>query len=274
MAGRRRASGHNTGVPSNVREPERLSSIVAGAGPRIVLVHGFTQTARCWGPFAGALVASGHEVVSVDAPGHGGSAAVVADVADAARLLGRTGGRAIYVGYSMGGRIALRLALDQPELVRALVLIGASPGIADAAEREARRRADDALAARLESIGVDAFLDEWLAQPMFRSLDAAAANVEERRRNTATGLAASLRTAGTGSMDPLWERLSGIRMPALLVTGERDEKFSAIAQRMVPAMEPHAWHVAVSDAGHTVHLEQPELTAGFVLSWLGSRALA
>ncbi|HEV8297928.1 MAG TPA: alpha/beta fold hydrolase, partial [Acidimicrobiales bacterium] len=105
-----------------------LATTVVGQGPRVVLVHGFTQTSRCWGPFLDGLAAE-NRVVAVDAPGHGGSRAVAADVAESARLLGETAGEAIYVGYSMGGRIALRLALDRPELVRALVLIGTSPGI-------------------------------------------------------------------------------------------------------------------------------------------------
>jgi 2-succinyl-6-hydroxy-2,4-cyclohexadiene-1-carboxylate synthase len=261
-------------VSTNGRAPERLTSIVAGSGPRVVLLHGFTQTARAWGPFADALASSGHEILSVDAPGHGGSAAIDADLPEAARLLGATGGRAVYVGYSMGGRIALRLALDRPELVRALVLIGASPGLEDPTERAARRAADDLLADRIETIGVDAFLDEWLAQPLFAGLDDARAERSERRRNTAAGLSSSLRLAGTGAMEPLWSRLGEVRMPVLLVTGEHDEKFSDLAQRMVAAMDPRAWHIAVADAGHSVHLEQPELTADVVTSWLRSHALA
>jgi 2-succinyl-6-hydroxy-2,4-cyclohexadiene-1-carboxylate synthase len=274
MTGRRWASGHNTGVPPNAREPDRLSSIVAGSGPRLVLLHGFTQTARCWGPFADALVAAGHEVVAVDAPGHGGSASVTTDFAASARLLGATGGRAVYVGYSMGGRIALRLALDQPELVRALVLIGSSPGLDDPDEREARREADDRLADRIEAIGVDAFLDEWLAQPLFAGLDEARSHRTERLRNTAAGLATSLRLAGTGAMEPLWSRLGTIRTPVLLLTGDRDTKFTELALRMVALMDPHAWHAAIADGGHSVHLEQPELTADVVTSWLRSHALA
>lgn len=255
-------------MTSNAREPERLSSIVAGDGPRVVLLHGFTQTARCWGPFADAIVGAGYQVVSVDAPGHGGSAHLEANLPEAARLLGATGGRALYVGYSMGGRVALQLALDRPELVRGLVLLGASPGIEDRAERATRRAADDVLADRIEAIGVAAFIDEWLAQPLFAGLDNQAAAREERLRNTASGLASSLRLAGTGAMEPLWSRLSSVRSPVLLVTGERDTKFTAIASKMVAEMEPYAWAVTVPDAGHSVHLELPGLTADVVTSWL------
>src|SRR5204863_3461325 len=139
---------------------------------RLGLVHGFTQNRRCWGEFAD-LLAAHFEVVLVDAPGHGGSTGVTADVASGATLIGEAIGRASYLGYSMGGRHTLRLALDRPDLVERLVLIGASPGIADRKERETRREADERLAERLETIGVDAFLEEWLAQPIFAGLPAA-----------------------------------------------------------------------------------------------------
>jgi 2-succinyl-6-hydroxy-2,4-cyclohexadiene-1-carboxylate synthase len=105
----------------------------------------------------------------------------------------------------MGGRHALRLALDRPDLVERLVLIGASPGLADTGEREQRRAADDALATHLEQIGVAAFVDEWLAQPIFAGLPVAAQFRDERRTNTAAGLAASLRLAGAGAQESLWD---------------------------------------------------------------------
>ncbi|HEX6785940.1 MAG TPA: alpha/beta fold hydrolase, partial [Acidimicrobiales bacterium] len=109
-----------------------------GAGPRVVLVHGFTQTGRSWAPIAADL-GRDHEVVLVDAPGHGGSSAGRADLTEGAALLGAAGGRATYVGYSMGGRLALHLALDHPDHVDALVLLGATAGIEDEEERAARR---------------------------------------------------------------------------------------------------------------------------------------
>lgn len=248
-----------------------MATIVAGDGPRIVLVHGFTQTARCWGAFADHLAAAHYRLIAVDAPGHGRSADVAVDFETGAALLGDTCGRAVYVGYSMGGRYALRLALDRPELVRALVLIGASPGIEDPDERAARRAEDEQRAAHIERVGVAAFLDEWLRQPLFATLPAEAAHRDERLRNTASGLASSLRLAGTGAMEPLWSRLATVRMPVLLVTGEHDAKFVSIAERMVHAMDPHAWSVVVSDAGHSVHLEQPDVTAEVVTSWLRTK---
>ncbi|HEX7096941.1 MAG TPA: alpha/beta fold hydrolase [Acidimicrobiales bacterium] len=258
-------------MPTHPDGRPRLATLTTGDGPRIVLVHGFTQTAQCWGRFADLLAAAHHALVAVDAPGHGRSEDVRATFEEGAQLLGEAGGRAIYIGYSMGGRYALRLALDRPELVRALVLIGASPGIDDDTEREARRAADERRAEQLERDGVEAFVDDWLRQPLFATLPPDAAHRDERLRNTAAGLASSLRLAGTGAMEPLWSRLATIRMPVLLVTGEHDTKFVDIARRMVEAMDPHAWSAVVSGAGHSVHLEQPGVTAELVTSWLRTK---
>ena len=188
-----------------------------------MLVHGFTQTGRSWDRVA-ARLAERHTVVTVDAPGHGESGAIRADVPAAAALLGAAGGPATYVGYSMGGRLCLHLAVDQPELVRRLVLVSATAGIDDAAERATRRQADEQLAASIERDGVDAFLDRWLALPLFATLPRDAAGLDDRRRNTADGLASSLRLAGTGTQEPLWDRLPELPMPVLLVAGALDDE--------------------------------------------------
>ena len=126
---------------------------------RIVLVHGFTQTGASWAAIADALADDGFEVITVDAPGHGGSSAVRADLWGGAELLTDTGGPATYVGYSMGARLALHAALLRPNVVRRLVLLGATAGIEDAAERAQRRTDDERLASELERDGIGAFLD-------------------------------------------------------------------------------------------------------------------
>src|SRR6266545_8429804 len=161
-------------MPDHLAEGGPALHAVAGGGPgtpeaRVVLVHGFTQTLAAWEPVAARLGAR-WRVLRVDLPGHGGSAAVRAGFGEAAGLLGACGGRAAYVGYSLGGRLCLRLALDRPDLVRSLVLIGASPGLDDPAVRAARRGSGEALAAELERVGLERFLDRWLAQPLFASL--------------------------------------------------------------------------------------------------------
>jgi 2-succinyl-6-hydroxy-2,4-cyclohexadiene-1-carboxylate synthase len=238
---------------------------------RVVLVHGFTQTSASWGPVAERL-ARRFEVVPVDLPGHGGSGAVRVGFAEAAGLVGATGGPAAYVGYSLGGRLCLRLALDRPDLVRALVLIGGSPGIADPAGRAERRAADERLARRIERHGVAAFVDAWLAGPLFATLPAEATGRQQRLANTAEGLASALRRLGTGAQEPLWDRLGELRPPTLLVAGERDPKFAGIARQMAAAIGPSAQVALVPGAGHAAHLERPAATAARIEEFLARRA--
>jgi 2-succinyl-6-hydroxy-2,4-cyclohexadiene-1-carboxylate synthase len=239
-----------------------------GSGPRIVLLHGFGQTGRCWGPLAPALVAAGHEVVRLDAPGHGGSAGVAADLPATGRLVAEVGGPAVYLGYSMGARMALHVATEAPGVVRALVLIGGTPGIEDDGERAARRAADAALAARIRSEGVDAFVDRWLALPMFAGLPPDGRFDDERRRNTAEGLARSLELAGTGSQRPLWDELAEIDAPVLVVAGALDEKYATVARRTAATVGSNARAALVPGAGHSAHLERPGPTIDLVLGWL------
>jgi 2-succinyl-6-hydroxy-2,4-cyclohexadiene-1-carboxylate synthase len=226
-------------------------------GPdRIVLVHGFTQTMRSWDRLA-ALLSETFQVVRVDLPGHGGSSALDVSFEETAEALGEAGGVATYVGYSMGGRLCLRLAVDRPEMVQSLVLVGASPGLASAGERAARRAADEAVAADIERLGTAAFLDRWLAQPMFATLNPQPDDVESRLANPPSGLAAALRRLGTGVQEPLWDRLGELKMPVLAVTGQQDIKFSRLAEEMAGAIGVNAQAVALAGAGHAAHLERP-----------------
>lgn len=239
----------------------------SGSGPRVVLLHGFTQTSRSWSGVAPRL-AHRYEVLSVDAPGHGASAELDADLWGAGDLLVEAGGAATYVGYSMGARIALHAALAHPESVRRLVLIGATPGMRSDAERSARRAGDEELAAFLEREGLEAFLERWLANPLFAHLDRSAALVDDRLRNTVEGLARSLRHTGTGQQDDLWPRLADLQMPVLLVAGSLDTKFASIAGQMASAIGPNAERVLIPSAGHAVHLERPAEFAEVLLRWL------
>lgn len=233
-----------------------LHAEVAGRGPRLVLVHGFAQNRDCWGAVRTDLERY-HEVCRVDAPGHGRSSSFHAGLRTGARLIADQGGRATYLGYSMGGRFVLHLALANPELVERLVVVGATGGIDDPAERAARRAQDEALAERIEREGVGPFLDAWLAQPLFAGLGPGAQFREARAENTAEGLAESLRQAGTGAQDPLWDRLHRLDMPVLVVAGELDTKFAALGRRLAEAIGPNAEVALVPGAGHAAHLERP-----------------
>jgi 2-succinyl-6-hydroxy-2,4-cyclohexadiene-1-carboxylate synthase len=243
-----------------------------GTGPPVVLVHGFTQTRRCWGPEAADL-ARDHEVVRVDAPGHGGSSEILAGLRTGARLIADQGGEATYLGYSMGARFCLHLALANPELVRGLVLIGGTAGIEDAEERAARRAQDRRTVQRLREEGLAPFLDAWLAQPLFADLPEERAFREERLENTVDGLVSSLEHAGTGSQDPSWHKLDRLGMPALVVAGERDAKFRALAERMAGLIGANATLAIVPDAGHAAHLEQPDAFLAILRPWLDRHGL-
>lgn len=224
---------------------------------RLILVHGFTQTWRSWDPVLAALP-DRFDVATPDLPGHGARSDVHVGMEEAARLLGEDAGRGTYVGYSLGGRVALRLALDRPELVERLVLVSASAGIEDDDDRAARKEADEALAAAIEEEGVDAFLAEWLTQPLFATLPRERWGLEARRENTAAGLAASLRLMGQGSMEPLWRRLLDLRMPVLVVAGELDEAYCLQAVHLGGWMGEVASLALVPMAGHACHLEHPD----------------
>lgn len=233
--------------------------------PRVVLVPGFTQTASSWSVAADALSET-CDVVVLDVPMPG-------TFAGTAHAIGDAGGRAVYAGYSMGGRLCLRLAIDRPDLVRALVLVSASPGIADRAERAARVETDEVLADRVEREGVDAFLAHWLAQPMFASVPADAPGLADRRRLTPGYLAACLRALGAGVMEPMWDDLAKLAMPALLVTGTLDAKYTEIARRMLERMHPGVVHRQL-DGGHALPLEQPDAVGRLILDFVAEHGSA
>jgi 2-succinyl-6-hydroxy-2,4-cyclohexadiene-1-carboxylate synthase len=239
----------------------------ADSNRRVVLVHGFTQTRTSWARVIDGL-AAGHQVVSVDAPAHGLSDRYRVGLWEGARLLGEVGNQAAYVGYSMGGRLVLHLALAAPYLVRRVVLVGATAGLDEEHQRAARRAADDVLAAGLERDGIDAFLARWLDNPLFATLPNDAADLDGRRQNTSAGLASSLRLMGTGNQEPLWDRLPSLSMPALLIAGQRDEKFTALAHRLAAAWGGPARVAIVPDSGHSVHLEQPAAFLDLVVPFL------
>ena len=233
-----------------------LHAEVSGRGPRIVLVHGFTQNRDCWGPLLDDLLTD-HEVCRIDAPGHGRSSTFHAGLRTGARLIADQGGRATYLGYSMGARFLLHLALANPELVERLVLIGGTAGIDDPVERAQRKEQDEAMAQRLEREGVGPFVDAWLAQPLFAGLGEDVQFREARAEGTVEGLAESLRQAGTGAQDPLWDRLHRLDMPVLVTAGELDTKFTALAHRLAASIGDNATVAIIPGAGHAAHLERP-----------------
>lgn len=236
----------------------------------MVFVHGFTQTGNAWKPVAEHFVRTGHQCVVLDLPGHGNSAHLRADLRRTADMVASVGGRGVYVGYSLGARVALHVALLYPHEVDGVALIGANPGIDSDTERALRREADDRLAAHLEQVGLQQFLDEWTAQPLFGALTPEQVDLDDRLRNTVEGLASSLRHAGTGTQMPLWSRLRELSMPVLAVAGADDAKYAAIAQQLAEAV-PDGRSVLVHAAAHAAHLQQPAAVIDAIERWLDRR---
>ncbi len=254
-----------------------LNVEVAGQGPPVVLLHGFTGSTAGWGATVEAL-ASEFTMVAVDIVGHGKSDAPesveryrMERCVDDLVLLVRKAGyeQACWLGYSMGARTALQVAVRRPAAVSALVLEGGSPGLATEEERADRVRADEALAERIERDGIEAFVAYWESVPLFATQpsELRAALRPGRLACSAQGLANSLRGMGTGAQPALHERLGGVRAPALLVAGALDVKFTEIAGEMARALPDATMHI-VNDAGHAAHLERPDAFHAAVLDFL------
>jgi len=261
----------------------RLNVEVSGSGPALTLLHGFTRDAREWEPLLPEW--PGFRLVSVDLVGHGRSDAppdasryTMAHAADdLAAVLDALGiGSTALLGYSLGGRVALHFALSHQQRLWALVLESASPGIADPAERAARRQSDAELADSILRDGLEAFVDGWQAQPLFASqsrLPAAVLAGERRRRleNSPVGLANSLRGMGAGAQDCLLPRFTELRVPALFVAGALDGRYAALARSMA-GEAAGSEHRIIEGAGHTTHLERPREFAAAVGEFLGRHA--
>lgn len=250
----------------------------------LVLLHGFTGSAAGWRPFIDELgeeIVVRWPVVAIDIVGHGESdappevgryrmARVAGDLVGVLRALGCE--RGVWLGYSMGGRTALQVAVRHPNAVAALILEGASPGIAVVEERERRVASDEALAARIEQEGVLAFVDYWESIPLFASQaalpDAERARIRSGRlANRASGLAQSLRGMGAGAQEPLHDRLPAVAPPVLLLAGALDTRYVAAGHEMAVAL-PHATMHVVPQAGHAAHIERPAAVAGLVRAFL------
>lgn len=228
---------------------------------KIVLIHGFTQAKDIWHHIVPKLLQDlsvlSPQVISVDLPGHGESGSEGGDLWQAAQQVIEICGKASYVGYSLGARVALHCALQSPSSVKRLMLCGVTPGLRSEQERKARRVADENIAQTIEQTPLQNFLNEWTRQAIFKSYVPDQIDMSIRLKNQPGGLAESLRTMGTGAQEDLWNKLSELTMPVLLIAGEDDLKFSEIAVEMQALIGPAAQHALIPHCGHAVPFQKP-----------------
>jgi 2-succinyl-6-hydroxy-2,4-cyclohexadiene-1-carboxylate synthase len=252
--------------------------------PTVLFLHGFMGSSADWRDVIAAL-GDRTFCIAADLPGHGaslglrqeaytieGSARAVIQVLDELEVE-----YPVVAGYSMGGRLALYLALRYPERCAGFFLESVSPGLEGASEREARRAADESKATRLESGDLETFLRDWYRQPLFSSLardeNLLGRTIDARRCNVPGELALSLRGMGTGSQPSLWGELEGLAVPALAIAGELDNKYARISSRMAN-ISLRMESAVVPRAGHTVHAEAPAEYAALLGRFVDGLTLA
>jgi 2-succinyl-6-hydroxy-2,4-cyclohexadiene-1-carboxylate synthase len=230
----------------------------------IVLLHGFAGTRRSWDLVVELLDRERYTPLALDLRGHGSAASARPVTLDAVvdDILAASPPRFVLAGYSMGGRVALHVALRAPTRVSRLVLLATTAGLEDPHERAQRAAADSALAARIERGAIEDFAREWMGQSLFAGTPAhaAAAWREDLQRNAPHDIAAALRGLSAGVLPPVWDRLGELAMPSLAVAGERDAKYVALARRLAAAL-PRGELLLVPNAGHGLPREAPAAVA-------------
>lgn len=250
---------------------------IQGEGEPLLLLHGFTGSSETWAPFIEKWTTH-FQIITIDVPGHGKTCS---DVGKTMEQFANDVGQFLQylqlddvhlLGYSMGGRVALSIAMYYPEIVRTLILASASPGIANEKERCEREEADRKLATSIQANGIEHFVSFWENIPLFATQKQLPKKVQQRIRQerlaqSENGLANSLRYMGTGVQPSWWHRLGDILIPVCLIVGELDEKFIHLNKQMANKLHDVTFHV-VLQAGHAVHVEQVEkfdkIVRGFI----------
>ncbi len=235
-----------------------------GVPESVVLLHGFAGTRHAWDGVIARLDRERYLPLALDLPGHGelAHATPVTFAGCVESVLARAPASFALCGYSLGGRVALHVALQAPRRVERLVLIACSAGIEDPDERALRAEADARLAHELEREPYGAFLAAWNSQPLFAADPPHVRRLAlaDQLRNEPRALAAVLRGIGAGAMEPLWGRLGELGMPVTVLAGERDEKYVAVGRRMA-ALLAHG-ELRLGPGGHRLQLESPGAVAG------------
>jgi len=246
----------------------------------VVFLHGFTGSSDLWfpvlkeldgvcDPITINLVGHGSDEPSEDVADYTMDAQIdrIRSIADTVKLE-----KFVLAGYSMGARIALHFAVKYPDRLSGLILESGTAGIEDPAAREHRKKSDKELAKFIETEGVETFVNKWMNLPLFASQSRLPEETysdikKQKLNNSKIALANTLRAAGTGQMQPLWDYLPQLSIPVLLITGEIDEKFTDLNVRMAREF-PNCKHAIVEDVGHTVHLEDPQQYAKLIADFI------
>lgn len=230
-----------------------------------LFLHGFTGTPASFDAIVRALPRHARALRPAIS-GHGTNTTIATgfkeEIARLARFVASEDAASLHVvGYSLGARLALGFALEHPDAVRRLTLIGPCAGLADPQARHARAVADDALASVLRCEGLTPFIERWQSQPLFATQahlppDVRANKFVERTSHDPDALAAALAALSKGRMPSYWDRLGEVKVPTDLVVGALDTKFLEEAQAMAERL-PRARMFVVPEAGHDVVLERP-----------------
>jgi 2-succinyl-6-hydroxy-2,4-cyclohexadiene-1-carboxylate synthase len=222
-----------------------------------VFVPGFMQPASVWAPVAERL---DPPTTLLDHRQHSFEGRL--------EEIATAGAHALLVGYSLGGRLALRAALRDPGRYAGLVTVGVTAGIEDPAERAARAEADERLASWIEAAPIEDVVAVWERQPLFA--DQSDALIEQQRPGRLSqdpvALARLLRTAGQGVLEPVWSALLTFELPLLAIAGGRDEGYVSAAKKIADTA-PNARAQIVENAGHAAQLQQPAHVAKLVAAF-------
>ncbi|WP_283153836.1 2-succinyl-6-hydroxy-2,4-cyclohexadiene-1-carboxylate synthase [Guptibacillus hwajinpoensis] len=257
---------------------------IAGEGEPLLLLHGFTGSSENWSSFMKRWSRL-YKVIAIDLIGHGESAkpndasqyTMESMGSYLKQLLNLLGIDQLHLlGYSMGGRFALSFAVQYPSLIKTLILESSSPGLFTEDQRRERVQKDHALARRIQKEGIEDFVTFWESLPLFSSQKKLSPSIQseirkQRLSNTEIGLANSLIGMGTGAQASYWSVLEKITFPVLLIVGEYDQKFISIGKQMEKKL-PQADFVQIIGAGHTIHVEEPEIFDKMVVAFLKKHA--
>jgi len=236
----------------------------------ILFLHGFSGRAEDW-TFITNKLGNKFFPIAVDLPGHGKTRTTddlnLYSTDSCVKIINSVFlhfkiSKAIIVGYSMGGRTALSFAVNNSDKIIALILESSTAGIEKDFERNSRIKIDSEIADKILSDGIDSFVQYWLSLPFFTSLKSLgeveySKIIEQKKLNSTTGLANSLKGFSTGIMPSLWNKLDSLNFPTLLVAGSLDRKYVRISKQMNRAIKRSELKI-IKDCGHNTHLENPK----------------